>query len=56
MAGGNKHFFKNKITPVDFDLKQEPKTEDKTQIGTHEANVKFAGGKKSINFFFKLLQ
>ena len=48
--GGKKLFFKNRITPVDLDQKQEPKTEDKTQNATHEANVKIAGGKKH---FFK---
>jgi len=45
-----KLFFKNRITPVGLDQKQEPKTEDKTQNATHEANVKIAGGKKH---FFK---
>ena len=43
-------FFLNKITPVDLDQKQEPKTEDKTQNATHETNVKITGGKKD---FFK---
>jgi hypothetical protein len=50
IADGKKHFFKNKITPVDLDRKKETKTEDKTQIATHEANVKIAGGEKH---FFK---
>jgi len=45
-----KAFFLNKITPVDLDQKQEPKTEDKTQNATHKTNVKIAGGKK---LFFK---
>ena len=31
--------------------KQEPKTEDKTQIATHEINMKIADGKKH---FFKI--
>jgi len=41
-----KLFFKNRITPVDLDQKKEPKTEDKTQNATHEANVKITGGEK----------